>query len=355
MKIGFDAKRYFFNKTGLGNYSRAIVHALASCYPDDEFILFSKKTGNQVCELTNLHSIVPVKPTFLWRTYGIVQELKSQKVDVFHGLSNEIPVGLGNSGIKGVVTIHDVIFKRYPHYYPIVDRTVYQVKTAHALKNADVIVATSMATAQDIVKFFRSDEMKIKVVYQPVSDIWYTPAVQNKEIDKPYWVYVSSFNQRKNHLTLIEAFSRIHKQTEHNLVLLGASGDTSELVKGRIKSLGLINRVFIKEDIGQEQLIQWVKQASGFVYPSFFEGFGIPLAEAIVSGLPVAASDIPVFRELAGDAALYFHPNKSDEIADALLQLDSAMVKSQLEKGRDEVLKKINPLHIASQLMELYR
>jgi len=355
MRVGFDGKRYFNNKTGLGNYSREIVHALAAQFPDDEFVLFSETENKPFVEFKNLSVFTPKKKGLFWRVFGMAKTAAAQKIDVFHGLSNELPTGLKKYGIRSVVTIHDVIFKRYPGFYPLTDRLIYNWKTKNALRNADVVVATSHATAADIQNYYPSFSGKCEVVYQPVQQIFYDTIPKKSLEESPYFIYVSGFSHRKNHGTLIEAFAAIQNLCDWNLYLVGASGNTLDEVKKFVDHEKLGTRIRVITDPETRDLMHLMKHASAFVYPSLFEGFGIPLAEAAVCGLPMAVSDIPVFRELAGDAAFYFHPNKFREMADALLRLTQSEHSIFLKSSNPEILKEIERNHIAKHLMKIYR
>lgn len=355
MRVGFDAKRYFHNKTGLGNYSRSVVHALAANFPEDEFWLFDKTGGQLADEYHNLKIWKPDVKKVLWRLTGQAGDAFKNKIQIYHGLSNEIPLGLRRYNIASVVTIHDVIFRRFPDYYPLTDRLIYHQKTKYAVKNADLIIATSKNTADDLKEFYNIDSERIRVVYQPVQRHWYGQSEGGRPFSSDYLLYVSSFTGRKNHSTLIEAFSMIRKQTDALLVLAGSSGETLDACKKFIQYEKLENRIMIFEDCSAGKLNELMHYASGFVYPSFYEGFGIPLAEAAVKGLPMAVSDIPVFRELAAGAAMYFNPNRADEIADKMLALLRKDRLTDLDSGRDQLLKKIDPVLISSELMKIYR
>jgi glycosyltransferase involved in cell wall biosynthesis len=355
MRIGFDAKRYFFNRTGLGNYSRSIVHSLAAHFPKDDFCLFSAKPSEVNSPFPNLKTIVPAKSNFLWRRFGIVNAMREERIEVYHGLSNEIPSHLAKNNIKSVVTIHDVIFKRYPQYYSWTDRQLYHFKTKHAVAHSERIIATSEATAKDLVRYYNANEKKIEVVYQPVNDAWYLPSGLPPSESQPYYLYISSFTHRKNHGALIQAFSRIHKQTDLNLVLAGASGESLAFCQNFIEDEKIQDKVKIYTNCGLNELISLAENAHSFVYPSLFEGFGIPLAEAAVKGLPMAVSKIEVFKELAAGAALYFNPNNCDEMAASLLELLRLEYTLPMKKAREELVQKIQPEMIASQLMNIYK
>ncbi len=349
MRIGFDAKRYLYNNSGLGNYSRALISGLKQYHPENEYLLFTNKIPENYTE-TDLEIVLNPSGGKGYRSFGIVKDILRSRVDLFHGLSNEMPYAL-NKHVPVVVTIHDVIYRRYPGFYPWVDRQVYHFKTGYAVKHADLIIATSQATADDLVLFYKAHPGKIKVVYQPVDPGFYSKGSSDHSPSEPYFFYHSGFSARKNHASLIEAFALIKKQCSWNLVLAGRNGDTLEICRRLIAHEKLEDRVRILENISQEHLMEAMKNAAAFVYPSLIEGFGIPLAEAAACGLNMAVSNIPVFRELAGDSVNYFHPNKPDEMATAMMDLYFA------EKAQDHsgILHKINPEKTTLALVDIYK
>ncbi len=353
MNIGFDAKRYFNNRTGLGNYSRSVVDALLKNYPENHYILFAPGQEGRTI-LPGLHVAESRSKGSLWRFMGIKNDLIKQGIQVYHGLSNEIPLRLAGSGIKTVVTIHDLIFKRFPGYYRFADRLIYNLKTAYAVRNADIIIAASETTSLDIQRFCKTDPTRIKVIYQPVDDVWYEIPAESP-VKSSYILYVSSFTQRKNHGTLIEAFAKIQKQTDLHLVLAGAGGETLMKCRSFVEAEKLSDRVHFFVDCEFSTLHSLVYGASLVVNCSFFEGFGIPLAEAAVCGKPMAVSEIPVFREIAGSSARYFNPNNSDEIAAVMLESMAPEYQAEMATGREDVLKKIDSATIANKLYDIYQ
>ncbi len=353
MNIGFDAKRYFNNRTGLGNYSRSVVDALLKNIPENRYVLFAPGQEGRTLD-SGLQIAEARSKGALWRFMGMKNDLIKNGIQVYHGLSNEIPVGLAGTGIKTVVTIHDLIFKRFPDYYRFADRWIYNVKTSYAARYADIIVAASETTANDIQLFCKVDPTRIKVVYQPVDSCWYEKAAESP-VKTPYILYVSSFTQRKNHGTLIEAFSKIQKQTDLHLVLAGTDGETLEKCRSYVHSEKLADRVHFFVDCGFSTLHSLVYGASLVVNCSFFEGFGIPLAEAAVCGKPMAVSGIPVFKEIAGNAARYFKPNNSDEIAAVMLESLAPEYQAEMASGREDVLRKIDAAGIANRLNSIYQ
>jgi hypothetical protein len=162
MRIGYEAKRAFLNMTGLGNYSRGIISMMALNYPDNEYLLYtpearSNKRLDFLAQLKRVKTVTPKSSFFtsLWRSRGVVADLKRDGVDLYHGLSHELPIGISKSGIQSVVTIHDLIFMRFPKYFGFISRQIYAAKIRYACKHADRIIAISERTKADLVQLMR--------------------------------------------------------------------------------------------------------------------------------------------------------------------------------------------------------
>lgn len=373
MKIGFDAKRFFFNHSGLGNYSRRLIESLLKYHPEHEYVLYVdrldaldkahpealrilKRYVHNRSDGSDLYTVVMVDGPKWWRTWGMGKRAAMDGVDVFHGLSNELPWDLPAS-VAGVCTIHDVIFKEFPAYYPWLDRLIYDFKTKKAVQKAAKLVMTSEATQRQVEKYYPQAKGRSSVIYQAVDPEFYVGESSNHwhVSSSPYFVYQSSFTDRKNHAALVEAFALIHRQTHWNLTMIGLNGPTLSVVKKQIEQLGLSDRIICLVDQSREEMIACVTGAAGFVYPSLNEGFGIPLAESLAANLPMAVSNIPVFRELVEDLPVYFHPNNAQEMAAAMLQitLDDEQVRQRLL--RPSLKKKISDENTAQQCVELYQ
>lgn len=348
MRIGFDAKRFFQNASGLGNYSRKLIADLHQFRPEFDLQLFIQKKIEGSSELI----VYPSGNSKFWRVWGMGKSMSQCNIDVFHGLSNELPLDVPQN-IRKVVTIHDVIFRQFPQYYPLIDRNIYHLKTKFALSKADKVIATSDATALEIQKYYKVKDHQLEVVYQAVDADYYGHKAHFLNGEK-YFIYTSSFTKRKNHLTLIQAFNLSQKQHNWNLKLVGLDGEMTELIQNQINQLGLNNRVEVILNASQEKLYELMQNASAFVYPSLFEGFGIPLAEAAAVGLPMAVSRNAIFTELAEESALYFHPNDERELASQLISLTMDDVRIQQLSQRDKLLEKIDSQRIVNQLSQIY-
>ena len=174
----------------------------------------------------------------MWRSFGILIDLKKEKVDVFHGLSHEIPFGIDKTKIKTVVTIHDLIFLRLPQYFNIFDRLIYYYKVKYACKRSDKIIAISNQTKSDIMMYFKIDSKKIEVVYQSCNSIFKSQKknIIKKDLGLPknYILYVSSIEERKNLLTLIKALNIMKSK---NLVVIGDGKGYKEKCVEYIKTI----------------------------------------------------------------------------------------------------------------------
>lgn len=357
MKIGFDAKRYFHNRTGLGNYSRDLINGLCTYCPDHRYFLFDRSPDLGMVS-KNAVAVTPQRPSSIWRVHGMIKEMQLYQLDVFHGLSNELPYGTYPKQIKKIVTIHDVIFRLFPEQYAFVDRSIYHEKTRHAVKIADTVIATSRATAKDLMHLYHLEEGKIKVVYQTCGDVHketYSGSEINNfrntnRLQEPYLLYVSSFQTRKNHLPLIKAFAAL-KQNKVKLVLAGRKGETYDNCVRLIKALQLEKLVNLVDDISYSELPLLYRGASGFIYPSMIEGFGIPLIEAAYAGLPMAVNDIAVFREIAPEGTLFFDVNQEESMIRSMRNL--------LQINKDSMsytnhLSQFNAAAISKKLIEIY-
>ena len=367
MNIGFDAKRALFNRSGLGNYSRSTVRLLSKFYPDNNYFLFSGKNDQKLFQPSENHFIVKPQgkisglfPSF-WRVWGLRQQLNLQKLDIYHGLSNELPWNLKKTGVKSVVTIHDLIFLRFPEYYPFIDRKIYLLKFRHACRVADKIIATSESTKQDIITFFKTDPSKIEVVYQTCDPV-FRKLVDNSrkdEVRKKYnlpenfILYLGTIEKRKNALTLVKAY--LNENIDIPLLIAGKPTAYLAEIKEYLKQKPAAQRVIFRHNIESADLPAIFQSAHIFVYPSVFEGFGIPILEALYSGVPVITSNGSCFGETGGDAALYCDPYNAEEMGNCILQVlkNSNTRQSMIEKGFIQG-KKFDEIKVAANLMNVY-
>lgn len=366
--VGFDAKRAFFNYSGLGNYSRNLINALAKFYPKNSYVLFSPR-NNPRAPLAGTVQFRVVTPKGIllkifksfWRTKHIVKDIRREKVDIYHGLSHELPVGIEKTAAKSVVTVHDLIFIRFPHFFNPIDAYIYRKKIVHACRVAHKIVAISNQTKNDLVELLGVDPWKIEVIYQGCGEqFWkeYPPIFHNEvkarfALPDRYLLYVGTIETRKNLLSVISA---IHDfKIDVPLVVVGRKTDYYHKVVLPYLQTHAVKGVYFLEGVTNEQLPVIYQNAGCFIYPSLFEGFGIPLLEALVSGVPVITSSGGCFSEAAGPSSLYVDPNNHSELGQAILRVlnDPALRASMVESGK-EYARRFSDESIAQKHMQLY-
>lgn len=341
MRIGFDAKRALMNNTGLGVYARNLINSISNQYPDNDYFLFTpniheyllEQIGGKFEMVLPSRKIDKILPA-LWRTFSAIRQIRDLRLDVFHGLSNELPFGIHKvKGLKKIVTIHDLIFLKEQSQYPLIDRIIYEQKVRYACKIADKIIAISYQTKRDLVKLMGADENKIEVIYQNYDEIFFDRAsleqkslVQGKySLPEKFILNVSAFFPRKNQLLLIKAFESAMNQIPHHLILVGGYEMERSEIEKYISENNIASRIQIISQIPKEDLAALYQIADLFVYPSRFEGFGIPILEAMASGTRVLANDVSCFREIGADAITYFAENNQQDLADEILSCLSNM------------------------------
>lgn len=358
MKIGFDAKRLYNNSTGLGNHSRTTIDILTEYFPENEYLLYTPRVGSNPvsasyldkphCQTIQPHGLLKGS---LWRTFGLSAESKG--ADLYHGLSNEIPVNLK---IPSVVTIHDVAFRTFTDMYHWQDRQIYNLKWKYACKNADRIIAISECTKNDIMRFYGIDESKIDVVYQPVNSVYYTDIEYQRDKKERYMLYVGSINSRKNLLGIVKALEQLPKDLQIPLVVVGKGREYKKQVEEYISQHNLTHLVDFREVDDTNELHRLYCGATLFVYPSFYEGFGLPVVEAMLSRCPVITSNVSSLPEAGGPHSLKVNPNDSAEIASAMKQIltDDSFRQDMIEKSYRYAVDTFHPHVLANKLMDVY-
>ncbi|MFM6953790.1 MAG: glycosyltransferase family 4 protein [Sphingobacteriaceae bacterium] len=368
MNIGFEAKRVFHNTTGLGNYSRDLVRILRRYYPQSRYFLYNPKASKKTLFEPLGAQVIEKRPSGifysffsnLWRRFGMVKDLKRDHIELFHGLSGELPVGLKKAGIKSVVTIHDVLFLRYPEFYSFIDRTIYYRKFKHAAEAADKVIAISEQTKRDIIQYLGIPEHKITVVYQGCHQAFkesYT-AVQKTALRKKYQLpeqfllNVGTIESRKNILVAVKALKNI----DNTLVIVGRKTAYTNEITRFIAENKLEHKVIFLQGLSPQELAMLYQLADVFIYPSLFEGFGIPIIEALFSNTPVITSIGSCFPEAGGPSTCYIDPTNVDDVAAAIRNIlaDKYLQEKMIAEGNSYV-QKFTDESIAKNLVKVYQ
>lgn len=369
MRIGYDAKRFFLNNTGLGNYSRWLVKSLALYYPNNTYLVYTPKVEPNarldfLRSFKNIQTRLPKRKVLAswWRTRGIVQYLKRDAIELYHGLSHELPSGIRTSGIRSVLTVHDLIFMRFPQYFGMVSRTIYLAKLRYACRISDRIIAISQRTKDDLIELLQVSATKIDVVYQgcdvafktPCSEAHKQAVLKRYKISSPYLLSVGTIEERKNLLLLIKAMSQVDPNVK--LVVIGKQKDYAEVVKTAIHRYRLTERMIFLDHIDFADLPVFYQSAAAFVYPSRYEGFGIPILEALNSGTPVIAATGSCLEEAGGPYSLYTDPDDHADLADKINRVltDEQLRNTMITKGR-AYAENFDDEKLAGQLMTVYQ
>lgn len=372
LTIGLDGQQIVHDSRKQGCYGRMLASDLAQI-DGLHLKLYAVDKGrddlrNQVAENDNLHFCYPQGcyktglGKALWRSRGIVRQLKADGVEVFHGLSGELPMGLGKAGIKSVVTIHDLIFMRHPEYYNKMDVRIYTRKFEQAIHEADRIVAISECTKRDICELGNVSDNRVEVIYQSCAARFSAePQPQNmwrvrNHYDLPdrYVLNVGSIEKRKNVLLAVKALRRMPEDV--SLVIVGRRTPYIKEVEQCMLELGLHERVIMLHDVPDDDLPAIYRMADAFVYPSRYEGFGIPIIEAIRMGLPVVACTGSCLEEAGGPDSIYVDPDDDEGMAHAVSQvLFGAKGRQQRIERSQAYVRRFENTEAAQRFADIYR
>lgn len=368
--IAFDAKRLFTNFTGLGNYSRTLVRNLSEYYPDHAYYLLTprivRNAETQFFLSSPAFSVIQpsVAGGVFWRSSGMKRDWRHRHIDLYHGLSHEIPFRSSTTGVRTVVTIHDLIFRHYPEQYRWSDRLIYDYKCQYACNHADCIVAISEQTKRDIIQFYGISPERIKVIYQACSERFLQKrsqstideVLQRYQLPTEYLLYVGSIIERKNLLGILQAYLQLPDSHRLPLVVVGSG---SKAYTRRVQEYARAHKL--------QSLLYWVQpqteelpalyqQARLFLYPSLYEGFGIPIIEALFSGTPVVTSNRSSLPEAAGSGSILVDPEDPAAIRAGIERVlgDTELRSGMVQAGYAHAEQFLgNPL--SKQLMEAYQ
>ena len=371
MRIGFDAKRAFYNQTGLGNYSRDSIRILSQYHPDNDYFLYTPKLlqNNRLSfiqDRDNCHTRIPF--SFIgnlfkkyWRSKNIVKDLIQDEIDIYHGLSHELPLGIEKTKIKSVVSIHDLIFIRYPHLFSTIDRKIYHKKFLSACKRADKIIAISKQTKCDIIEFFNIPENKIEVVYQGCNIVFQKsiPTDEKQEVISKYnlpqnfLLHVSSITERKNLLNILKSINKLNNQ---HLVIVGDGKTYKKKCLEYIRKYNLKDRVHLIQNINLKEMATIYQSADIMLYPSIFEGFGLPILEALFSKTPVITTKGGCFSEAGGKYSIYINPLSEKELTHAIIKIQSDKnLRDNMIKEGYQYAQNFTDDKVAKNLFDIYK
>ena len=329
MKIGIDIRSTLKNKTGIGRYTLNLVNVLAQVDAENNYYLYSRK------RILDFKRYLPELPganfshrvDYFKRGPGAVLP----DMDVFHTSSYDLQ---RPGRARYIVTVHDVIIKAYPYGHN--EKTIKEIdeKLRRVLGEADVLVADSHNTKADLMRFYGAEDARIQVIYPGVN--FTKSEIRNPKYEN-YILFVGTLEPRKNVEGLIRAFDWLKKEhsIKHRLYIAGMKGWMFDSIFKAYEESGFKKDIVFKGYVNEKELSRLYQEASVFVYPSFYEGFGFPIIEAFSYGVPVITSKTSSCGEIAGDSALLVDPSDYKEISKAILKIinDHDLRKQLTEKG----------------------
>lgn len=360
-----------YRGAGVSNYAQQLLRSLGTMKQSGETEHIFSAFVNDVdffCEGINLLKSSPalVNPLrrIVWEQTAFPAQLRRIDADLHHGLVNVLPLA---TRIPGVVTVHDLSFVRMPEKFRTAKRAYLSALCRSSVRCAQKVIAVSQQTADDLVLFFGLPAQKVEVVYNGVAPE-FTPgddaAIQQfrrqKGLPERFLFYVGTLEPRKNLEMLIRAYARWRKQCsaedrEIKLVLAGGKGWFYERIFEVVKSLELQDVVIFPGFVPSIELPNWYRAALAFVYPSLFEGFGLPVLEAMACGTPVLCSDAQSLLEVAGEAALTFAAQSEDQLLAALNQMVAdAQTRNDLHRRGLERSARFSWQRCAHETLEVY-
>ncbi len=387
MHIGINAQLLSFSQNyrngGISRYIRYLLTALANQPGPHEYTIFvngrdvidhlsdfARKDVTRRPEQTQITYVPESWPEsrpisrVAWEQFRLPGLLRKKSIDVFHSPANVLPERLPHS-CATVVTLHDLAFLRYPHVLSRSKRLYHRTFTMHSLQRATMIIANSNSTKQDAIELAGIPANHIRMVY-PCIDERFSNVILDKEIQSfrqaqgltvGYLLYLGTLEPRKNITTLIEAYAHLRKiyGREEKLVLAGGKGWLFDSIFQKVQELRLESEVLFPGFVSDAEQLLWYHAASVFVYPSLYEGFGMPVTEVLACGIPVVTSNISSLPEAGVKLALTIDPYDSEAMASAMnTALTDETLRKQCQIQSEMVRQQFSAQRMAEQTVRVY-
>lgn len=363
MNIGIDARLLERRITGIGRVLILILEKLPEVDSQNKYFLFSYgqlvNIDKFYTNISTVKSFIPQKLfSPIWNNFILPNYLKKNKIDIFFSVNQIIPLVKGRT-TKYISVVHDVIYKADKKFLPVIYRKYLQFFAYFSVKNSEVIITDSHYSKQDILKNYRVDEKKIKVIYSSANEEFHSIDLTSEEIRNlkekyrlPKYVvlYVGMIENRKNIIGILNIADIISKKnTEVGFLLIGKIGHGG---KELLKEINKRKNVSYLGSVGDQELKTMYNIASVFLFPSFYEGFGFPPLEAMQSGLPVLSSNNTSLKEIVGSGGIMYDALDYNSFVEDILKLieDKAFYERMRQKGFEHA-KKFNINNTVKELV----
>ncbi len=377
MHIGINAQLLSFSQTyrngGISRYIRYLITELAKQPGQHTYTIFVN--GQDVVERLAVYSpqitYVPVswseaRPAsrVAWEQLTLPSLLRQRNIDVFHSPANVLPEMLPRN-CAGVVTLHDLAFLRFPHVLTRAKRVYHRTFTLRSLRHATRIIADSDSTKRDAVELVNIPAERIQTVH-PCIDARFSSVIHEEERDSfrqkqglagGFILYLGTLEPRKNITTILEAYAQLRNAhaISEKLVLAGGKGWFYDSIFEKVQTLGLKSEVIFPGFVADAEQALWYSAASAFIYPSLYEGFGLPVAEALACGTPVVTSNVSSLPEAGADIALAVDPYDVETMANALYQaLTNHDYRERCRALAPSVTQQFSAQAMATQIINVY-
>lgn len=385
MTIGFDGSRAFSkHKTGTENYSYQLLKALARVDKTNKYLVFLRPGSKiKIEDWPENFSFQEIKLVRFWTQIGLALKTFTEQMDLLFIPSHTLPI-IRNSSLKTVITVHDLGAEFLPQMHQIKQRIYLNWITHQQLKTATKIIAVSEATKKDLIQKASIKKEKIKVIHEGVNDFIAKPLPDDTVLNtlsklklskKGYFLFVGTIQPRKNLARLIKAFALFREKYKVlsikgkgktntpiipntntiSLVLAGQKGWLSDQIYQLPKKLEIESKVRFLGRVDNQTLKALYQGCLALTFPSLFEGFGLPIVEAMVLKAPVITSNISSMPEVVGDAAILLNPYNEKEIENSMrkIYLDKKLQKKLIQKGSKQV-KKFSWTNAAKDTLKLF-
>jgi glycosyltransferase involved in cell wall biosynthesis len=382
MRIGINALLVSatpsYRNAGISRYTLSLLHALRSADAVHEYTVFVSEravkaqlpsTARSTTVLAGPASGHPTRRV-LWEQFRLPGEVWQHGLQLLHAPMNILPLTLP---CPGIVTMHDLAFLRFPEFFRPARRIYQQLFTRRSARRATMLIAVSHQTRQDLIDLLGVPEERIRVIHPILEERFCLPPSaealkrfrQQRRLPERSILFLGTLEPRKNIRRLIEAYSLLKREAQlpHMLLLAGARGWYEQGLEELVRALGIQEHVRFVGYVPEEEKVLWYHAADLFVYPSRYEGFGLPVAEAMACGVPVVTSNVSSLPEVVGDdgkfgerAGLLVSPDDTESLARAMRQgLYDMPLRQQLrERGRARA-RRFAPARIVPQIIQAYQ